>query len=59
MTGKSIDDLLILQQNHTPATQDLESGVLGDSGVVLPQEPRQHQPQSTLAAEGEKASEKC
>ncbi|KAJ5665538.1 PQ loop repeat protein, partial [Penicillium maclennaniae] len=59
MAGKSIDDLLRMQQTPTPATRDLESGVLEDSGKTLPQEPREHQPQSTLAVEGEMTSEKC
>ncbi|KAJ6107867.1 hypothetical protein N7523_009190 [Penicillium sp. IBT 18751x] len=59
MAGKSIDDLLRLQQTPTPATRDLESGVLEDSGKTMPQEPREHQPQSILVVEGENASEKC
>lgn len=59
MTGKSIDDLLSLQQNHTPITRDLESGVLDDSGETLPQEPKEHQPPTTLAVAGGKESEKC
>ncbi|KAJ5149253.1 PQ loop repeat protein [Penicillium atrosanguineum] len=58
MTGKSIDDLLSLQQSHT-TVRDLESGVLDDSGETLPQEPTEHRPQPTLNVEREKTNEKC
>jgi hypothetical protein len=58
MTGKSIDDLLSLQENNAQAIRDLESGVLEDSGQTLHQESNEHQPRSTLDVEREKTSEK-
>jgi hypothetical protein len=59
MTGKSIDDLLNLQQSNTQATRDLESGVLDASGETMHREPTEQQPRSTSDVEREKASEKC
>jgi response regulator of citrate/malate metabolism len=58
MTGKSIDDLLSLQENNAQPTRDLESGVLEDSAQTLRQESTEHRPRSTLEVKQEKTSEK-
>lgn len=59
VTGRSIDELLSLQQNNTQPARDLESGVLNDTGETLDQEPTEQRPQSTTDLEWEKTIEKC
>lgn len=59
ITGRSIDDLLNLQQNNTQIAGDLESGVLDDSGETLHREPTEERPRSTADMDQEKTIEKC
>ncbi|KAJ5191252.1 uncharacterized protein N7498_010237 [Penicillium cinerascens] len=59
ITGRSIDDVLNLQQNNTQIAGDLESGVHDDSGETLHREPTEQRPRSPADVEREKTIEKC